>query len=138
MEKIHGGEGASVRQIDPAEISGRIKDYEYGLIYRISDVLLEKTDALLGMDPEEFLEARFFSKEEEMHVFRRNGKLQAVLVDDGAFSDSIDRVYFLGGGFRKTGERLRVRQYLSQDEDGQTYIALTRLAGIERGAYGGK
>ena len=74
--------------------------------------------------------ARFFSKDGELHIFSTDAGEKAVEIrDDGR--DCIDVRYELEGKFRDKGQNLIIRKNLAYDEDGQSYVADTRLVGIE-------
>ena len=79
-------------------------------------------------------EARFFSKNKEIHFFREDDTLQAVKVSDNANEDKMDSMqkrYYLASKFRDLGQYVLVKEYLKYDEDGQVQVAQTRLMGIE-------
>ena len=55
----------------------KISEYQYALLYMISEVILNKTELLGEINWEECTEARFFSEDKELHFFdveRRAGK----------------------------------------------------------------
>lgn len=108
-----------------------IKDYSYSLVYMISDIYLCKTEQLPAIDWEECLEARFFSKEGELHIYEEDGEYKAVQVVEEGQEHSIVKKYKLGNKFKNVGTHLYVQQYLNYDTDGQAVIALTRLKDIE-------
>lgn len=104
----------------------------WALIHTLSTVTLGKTPAGLEELPlEELLEARFFGEDEEVRVFRRDGALRgAVLVQEegDAFLEETYRVEN-----PRLGRQITVRRHLAADEDGETHVAATRLAGWEGG-----
>lgn len=88
---------------------------------------------------DECLEVRFFSNSAEIHFFRRDSDWEAVLIEDDAEQDCIDRWYQLSRKYKhssKTGKIL-VREYLAYDEDGQACVVCTRLAGLKQEEYHG-
>ncbi len=109
------------------------QDYEYALVYMISEVLLCKTADLPDVDWEECTEARFFDREKELHIYEEDGQMQAVeVIDTKEEQDNcLVRRYQIANRFREAGKLLRVHEYLDYDEDGQAAVSLTRLAGIE-------
>lgn len=123
--------GYRIDVINWEDVSDSIKNYEYALLYNISSLVLDKNENIGMIDWEECMEARFFSSDRELHVFERNGKKEAVEVIDTDGQDMITKRYALSRKFEKLGKAVLVREYLSYDEDGQTFIALTRLQGIE-------
>ena len=99
----------------------------------VSDVLKTDADgnpAQLYFDPEELLEARFFSDEAELHIFRDSeDNLSAVLIRDEFLNDEYETCDVRYQ--TQSGKTLVVREYLKADEDGQMCAVLTRAAGIE-------
>ena len=84
-------------------------------------------------DWEECLEARFFSERAELHLFERDGDMQAVeIADDGSDKDTFIKKYQLDSKFAAMGRNIYVKEYLDYDEDGQINVSLTRLYGIGR------
>ena len=71
-----------IKRMSTEEARLHIPDYEYALIYLISEIILTKTDYISEINWEECTEARFFSEEKELHFFRRDGQMQAVEVRD--------------------------------------------------------
>lgn len=122
----------SRRELSMDEAVRSIRDYEYALVYMISGIKLCKTSDLPEFDWEECQEARFFSKDKELHLFEEDGSLQAVEVAEKDDKDRIVKKYQLANRFPEIGKDklLYVYEYLSYDEDGQAYVSLTRLAGI--------
>lgn len=106
-------------------------EYEYALVCLISRLLLCKTSELPEPDWEECLEARFFDREKELHIYEEDGELLAVEITEEDPEDCLIRRYQLANRFRGAGKLLRVHEYLDYDEDGQAFVSLTRLAGIE-------
>lgn len=132
-----------VKAVDAASAltAGEARKYEYVILNMMSSLKLMPVSAVLEMDAdgnaahlsfntEELLEARFFSKDAELHVFRNNDDaLAALLIRDEFLTDEYevcDVRYET-----QQGKELVVREYLKADEDGQMYVALTRAAGVE-------
>lgn len=110
---------------------GQIQEFDYALLYGISDVELIRTESLTEIDWEECLEARFFSKDRELHVFEAGEGKRAVLVSDEGDEDRIVKRYEMANRFREKGRILDVVEYVDYDGDGQMRVCLTRLAGVE-------
>lgn len=123
----------------------------YALLVTYSSVTLGETPA--QVDPEELLEARFFSGTREIHLFREGQILRAVSLSDtgtgsgaetdggamrdgGAETDSgaetagVERFKLENSGL---GDWIAVKSYLDYDEDGQAYVCARRLAGWKGG-----
>lgn len=127
-----------VDPIDNVEAAkAMIKNFDYALIYLISEVILkkmDKTDKVESINWDECEEARFFSENKEIHFFRVNGKLQVVKISDDPNESKMDcmqKKYELASKFRNLGKYVLVKEYLEYDEDGQVQVAQTRLMGIE-------
>ena len=105
--------------------------YEYALVYMLSEVILCKTEQLKELDFAECTEARFFSKDKELHLFETEEGMQAVEVSDEGTDDCMIKKYELAPKFSTAGKILVVKEYLDYDEDGQAMVGLTRLVGLE-------
>lgn len=112
------------------EIIHLAAEYDYGLIYFLSEVKLlpikEIGEDLLW---EEMLEARFFSRNGELRFFMGEEGLAAVKVtEEGEERTSIDKEYILLNHRNWTNrfKKIKVRQYIDFDDDGQAHVALTR------------
>ena len=79
----------------------------------------------------ELLEARFFSEEEEIRIFRRDRSLSAVVLRDEEGDTTLTETYRVEN--RRLGNEVTVRRYLAWDDDGQAFIAAARLAGWKGG-----
>ena len=110
--------------------------YPFVLLYKYSEIKLCHTDEVLDEDWAECMEARVFSDQVELHLFPQEQK--AILVSDRQDDDEdakgqgcIQTEYYLDKAFR-FGEftRVKIRQYIEADEDGQMRVTLTRLAGL--------
>ena len=102
----------------------------YSLIFGYSGVTLGRTPE--RVDEAELLEARFFSPEREIRVYRDAGTLRAVSVSDtDADAEAVTERYQLENP--RLGDWLAVRRYLDYDEDGQAFVAVRRLAGWKGG-----
>lgn len=121
-----------VQTLSMPEAIARVGNYDYALLYMMSELILERTSKLPEIDWDECMEARFFSKEKELHIFQEDGELTAVEITDDEVSDVVVKKYELTGKFKKDfGNAVCVQEYLAYDKDGQAYVELTRLTGIE-------
>lgn len=107
-------------------------EYSYILAYEFSRVLLGRTNET-SVSWDECQEAYLFDEGAEVHIYRDGDMLHAVKcsaeTDEDVF---VDRVYELAGQFSSIGRRVRVREYLVPDEDGQVTVEYTRLVAIEQ------
>lgn len=74
---------------------------------------------------DELLEARFFGKNREIRIFRREGDMHAVSLEQTPEDRTLEETYELESKF---GKALTVCRHLSVDEDGQTVFIATRLS----------
>lgn len=109
-----------------AEHPGR---FPYQMVWRLSSVELG-TARIPADDLAEVTEARFFGPEAELRFYLEHGALTAALAEDEPGDVAIERTVRLLPRFGKTLKQL---QYIAFDEDGQGYVALTRLAAWEGG-----
>lgn len=111
-------------------IKGMINDYRYALIYMFDRIILDETKNVKEPDFHDFLEARFFDEDRELRVWRENGEFKSSSLSfDG---DHIDVSYELDKRFSNMGNTVRIRQFLDQDDDGQTYIKSSTVIGFGR------
>ena len=108
-----------------------IGKYSWGLFYRPSQVTLCRISEVDVQMITGSQEIRLFNETEELHLFF-DRDWQAVHVVEDDTDNTRTAAFALNGQFaRSTGKRkLLVRQYLEEDEDGQVYIALTRLVDV--------
>ena len=118
------------------EAKTRINEFDYGLVYLFGQILLGRTEKIKEkINWEECIEARFFSKEKELHIFDYNGMKRAVCITDtddesGESYPYIEKRVTLDKKFqRESGfEYYKKREYITYDEDGQAVVYLTRMA----------
>lgn len=120
---------------------GEVCKYDYAILNMMSSLSLMPVSDLLEIDesgnavrisfkPDELLEARFFSADAELHVFRNDDdELAAVLINDEFLSNEYETCDVCYQAQKV--KTLVVREYLKADEDGQMCVVLTRAAGIE-------
>lgn len=119
-----------IKKMNAEEARTHIQDYEYALVYMISEVILAETVSLSEINWDECMEARFFSEKKELHFFRQEDQMKAVEVKDKDGRDEIVKSYDLANKFQKIGRQVKVKQYIDYDKDGQANIVLTRLSGV--------
>ena len=81
------------------------------------------------IETEELVEARFFDAHTEVRLFRRDGALQGAALTEEDGDNQWEKVYRIENP--AYGARLKLASTLAADEDGQTYIAATRICGWE-------
>lgn len=110
-----------------------IDQYEWGIVYQMSELLFDRTEKLKRQIMwEECLEARFFNETSELHFFGNPGHLQAVCIsDDGTGQNEEIRSCLLADQFIKLGNILKIKEYYDFDTDGQLYITAVRPMKVE-------
>lgn len=102
--------------------------FPYQMVWHLSFVELGASH--LPADLAGVTEARFFGPEAELRFYREDGSLAAALVKHEDGDVVIERTVRL---LPKFGRTLKQVQYIAFDQDGQGYVALTRLAAWEGG-----
>lgn len=102
--------------------------FDYGFLTMISEVKLQSAAALAkqDIDMEELLEARVFNGRSELHVWREAGELTGSMITVDEDADSIPFSFPVSSAL--AGAKLvGGRKILEVDEDGQAYVAYTKL-----------
>lgn len=105
--------------------------FEYGVFYNLSSIQLLVSPEAEKIDWDECYEARFFSRDKELHIFEKDGEKRALLVEDEECDETVIKGYLLAKKFENVGKSILVKEYLQYDEDGQAYVALSRLCGVQ-------
>ena len=103
----------------------------FALIRSLSQVTLGRTPA--RVEEEELLEARFFSETQEIRIFQGADGLRAVRLTGEASDRVLEQTCALEND--RFGGTLTIARVLEWDEDGQAYVAATRLTGWKEAAY---
>lgn len=123
-------------KLDVQEALRRGSALPYGWICTLSGVSLGPAPEELPL--EGLVEARLFGPAGEVHLFRRDGELQAAVLTEELGDRILAETYPIQNK-ALFGAELTVHQILDADEDGQCYIAAVRLADWKGGAeHGGK
>lgn len=122
--------GVKVEPVDCSEMDRT--EYAYGLVTRLSEVkFLSGKEAAEEPFDDELLEARFFDEKRELHIWREPDGLRAVLAEETDEANPIRSEFEVTAALGGV-QTLQQAQYLAYDEDGQAYIALTRLCGARK------
>ena len=106
----------------------RVGFYPYALVYNMSSLYFGKVEEIGSLDWEECMEARFFSEQEELHLFHRGEQMVGAVIGDSDDQGVILRSYQLDAPWCSSyGKTVLVKEYLEEDEDGQVYVSATRL-----------
>lgn len=122
-----------MKRIKIEEAKTLIPEYKYAYLQMMSEHILDEVSNLDSIEWEELIEGYIFDDEKQLHIYRDDGdELVAVIIDDD-MKDAhfIDRNYRLSEKNKTLGNSVIIREYLLADDDGQSYVAATRLVGIE-------
>ena len=97
----------------------------WALIRELSCVTLGSTPAEINKD--ELLEACFFSPTEEVQIWREDGKRHSAMISDEEGDKAIVKQYRIESP--EFGYMLETKRYVAFDEDGQAFVAGSRLCG---------
>ena len=122
--------GISIEKLEIAAARDRIGGLSYATVQGISEYRIGKAADLKDIDEAECIEARFFSEAEEIRFFRKDDGLNAVKISDGD-AEYMDEDYIMADKFASVGKSVTLRKYLEEDEDGQVFVAATRLYKIK-------
>ena len=126
----------SMKKIDLAEAKSQISQMKYGLIYEISDVIFDRMDKIAEINWAELIEGYFFddtAHTAQIHIYDTEEGLQAVCFTEPENARYVDKEYELIGKYQQIGKKVKKREYLEFDEDGQVYVSYTRLIDVIRG-----
>lgn len=106
----------------------RVLDYDYALIYMMSEVIFEPVSQLAEIRWEECQEAFFFSEKGQLHFYRNEeDELTGTVFEEQENLKYRDVDYKMAERYKKAYSKVTVREYLTSDNDGQTVVYYTRL-----------
>ena len=111
-----------IRAITREEAQQRITDYTYGIVHMMSELQYGRIEELT-VNWNELIELRAFSEKGELRIFQGNDGMVAQCCTETA--DVSNHVIILEYDM-KNGKKLKVKEYLAQDEDGQAVVRYTR------------
>lgn len=121
-----------MKKINIEEAKMLIPAYKFAYLQMISEHILDEVLKLDSIEWDELIEGYIFNDESQLHIYRDDDELVAVIIDDDMEDiHFIDRKYELSKKYQKIGRNVIIREYLSADDDGQSYVVATRLVGIE-------
>lgn len=112
------------------EVKEHISQMKYGLIYETSVVKFDRMDKISDINWNEVLEGYFFNDTTQIHIYNTDDGFKAVCFSEPENADYIDKEYELAGKYHAIGKRVKKREYLDYDADGQVYVAYTRLVDV--------
>ena len=114
--------------LDMHEALRRGKTLPFAWLCTLSKVTLGAVPSQIPLD--ELVEARLFDGQQEIRLFWQEGKLSAVALTVEPNDIVIKNTYAIENS-KLFGEKLTIWKVLGTDEDGQSYVAATLLAGWE-------
>lgn len=121
-----------INRINIKDALSKINNYEKALVYCISEANLYDKGNFSEINMEEVVDARFFSKDGELHIYSDGDELVATEVVDNDKKSS-DDVEYVDTEYKLKGkaQSIRVREYFDYDEDGQCNVVRTRILEIK-------
>ena len=100
-----------------------------------NDIFMGRATDVKIDDYSQCLEAFFFNKDEELHIYRDDdGELRGVITSEEEQDVCVDRYYKISPTKRITdGSILVKKEILEPDEDGQMCVVASRLYDIREG-----
>lgn len=96
-------------------------NYPWMIVHMLSDMQYGKTEELT-VDNEELIELYAFSEDACLHIYQSDEEWLAVKISDTQDLENVITGYYE----MRNGQKLKIKQYLKMDEDGQAVIAYTR------------
>ncbi len=100
------------------------------LAYEMSKVVFGR-EKFSEINWEECTEAYFFDESKQVHMFLSEDGWKAIVFEEKDQLSYVDKTNEILSKFKGEGKDIVRREYLAFDEDGQTYVAYTRLVAIQ-------
>lgn len=121
-----------VKKIDIEDAKKNVSQYNYALIYQMSEVIFDKVENIPTILWDEIVEAYFFNEKGQLHIYNDGCELKAVEFDESSCDmKKVEKIFDISRKFAKIGSRIKIVEYLDNDEDGQIFVAYTRMATVE-------
>lgn len=109
--------------------------YKYALLYYLNDLYFGYIKDLTEFNKDILVEGFFFNEKKELHFFEDNG-FEGIITECEDVEDGFEEEYILKralGNKLKTNKfnKLKVFNYISYEEDGQSFIKYTALKGVK-------
>lgn len=111
-----------MKTITCEEAQQKFADYTYGIVHMMSELQYGKIEELT-VNWDELVELRAFSEKGELRLYQGNDGMVAQCCIET--TDELQNVIILEYDM-KNGRKLKVKEYLEQDEDGQAIVGYTR------------
>lgn len=121
----------NISKISIDDAKNKLTEYKYALVYGISSVLFDTTESISEINWDECKEAYFFDEKGQLHIYESDDGLCAVQFCEPEEVKYIDKKYVTAGKYKKIAGKIIRREYIDFDEDGQMFIAYTRLVSAE-------
>lgn len=104
------------------------KIYDYGYLTCMSEVVFVKMEGHeVDIDWPELIEARFFNENQELFIWRTGESLLGRRLTETGDTDAVETAVPVMKKFCPTGGKIVIRKYIDYDEDGQAFVANTRI-----------
>ena len=112
------------------EAKNSIQNYSHVLAYEYSRLVFDKA-ANADINWEECTEAYIINDVSQIHLFRTDDGFNAVKCEEEENDHYSDITYLLAQKFSAIGQSFTVRNYFTEDEDGQKSVAYQRIVSVE-------
>ncbi|MCM1082941.1 MAG: hypothetical protein NC393_12180 [Clostridium sp.] len=122
----------SIKKVTINEAKNMIANYDYALVYEISNMFCHPISESMHINWDEIQDAYFYNLKGELHVFCGD-ELSAVCFEEPANAKYIDRKYKVNerNNINGIGSTIIKREYIDYDEDGQLMVVFSRLVPSE-------
>lgn len=127
----------SITRLSIDDAISEINSCSYAVLYCYDGIKLKQAATVTESEIKDIdcFEIRAFSGTKEIHLFETEGaETVAIRIMDGEdgnlTADVMEKEYKLSRKFAPYS-KVFIKEYLRYDEDGQIYVAVTRLSGIE-------
>ena len=121
----------NMKKISFDEAKNSISEYEYALVYMMSEFIFDRVDKISGINWDECMEAYCFGENGQLHFYKEDDEMSVTEFEDTEDLKVVERRYSMASAFKGIGKNIVIKEYLEADEDGQTYVAYKRLSGVE-------
>lgn len=108
--------------------------YDYGYLTYMSEVVLVKMkEHEVDIDWPELIEARFFNERQELYIWRSGDCLLGRRLTETGDTDAVETVIPVMKKCCPADGKMVIRKYIDYDEDGQAFVASTRIKKVCQG-----
>lgn len=123
--ELEDSESFSIKDLLDLDLLNRF-EFKQAIIYNYDSVIVNELQNLL-IDADNIIEARLFDETKEIRIFKEDENLSGVIfIEDDGDKDIIIKEYILNNGDQCKYTKLKIKEYIDFDEDGQAYIKYVR------------